>query len=169
MQLVIFLDVVAAGENARAHFVANDVLRKDLIADLALVIFRHNSRLAQLVVQLVHILQLILLAHAVHLLDHVRFHVEVEVLALLHQQRLVDKIAKQVLLFVLDGHFNLRGRAVLAVLAHFVGHRCPRATQIGERDDLVVHARDDLLHHAFLFGSLSRLFLLRLGYWPFQG
>ncbi len=147
MFIVIFLDVFAADIHARAGILANHFLREQVVADAALVFIPGKSLPLHGLLQILHAGEVVLLAHLIELLDYVRLDADAHILAALHQQLLIDLIAQQILLPLGVHRFLAIGSAGRTVVVDFLVELRLGFFVIRERDDLVVHARDDLFDH----------------------
>ena len=106
---VIFLDFRPGHGNLRTHFLSNHALGHDLIPDLRPdILERHAVRLfAQPFVKLVGIGDLALQLDLGEAFGDLGIHADVEILAALHQQQLVDLIAQRVFFLVLQRFIQL--------------------------------------------------------------
>ena len=134
----------------RANFLANQFLRQELVANLALEIFKILAALGHLGFQRFHRWQFVLLADCVQAFDDVGVDGESIILGALCEQGLVDQIAQQVLFLRRDCRLNLLQSALRAIILHFALEGGSRVLQIFPRNDVVVHAGDNFLDHSAL-------------------
>jgi hypothetical protein len=84
-----------------------------------------------------------LLAHLIQPLDHLCVGGDAEILALLHQQVLIDEIAQHVLLVLGETRVGLGAKLLLQLVQQLV----TAALEFRAGDDVVVNAGDDLFDH----------------------
>ena len=128
----------------RADFAAHDFLLKQPVANGGLVTFPSEAGSFDAFLQIVERGQAVLLAHFVQALGQVCFDADAHVFRALHDQRLVNQAAQQILLLLFELRVNLVLRAALAIVRRFVAQLLFGFLIIGKRDDVVVYARDDV-------------------------
>ena len=121
-----------------------------LVANLALEVLEILAALGDLRLQRFHGGHFVLLADGVQPLDDLGVDVNAIILGALHEQGLIDQIAKQVLFLRRDLLANLFRSAFRAGVPRFTLEGGSRVRQVLPRDDLVVHAGDNFLDHGAL-------------------
>src|SRR5581483_7232203 len=81
---------------------------------------------------------------------HVSIDIDVQVLAFLLQQKLVDAVPKDVLLMVVQG--LLQAQSSVALLLQFSGKLPFGTLQVASRNDVAIDFSDDLLNNAYVGG-----------------
>ena len=141
--IVKLLHVVFVHGQVRTHFLPNDALRDDLVAQVLLeVLIRSSLRLCRLL-QLFHGFELHLLAHFVEALDEFSVARDAEVFAFLQQELLVNQIAQHVALLLGKSAVGVRRVLLLNLLLELIA----AADVFRARDNFVVHPGDDLFDH----------------------
>ena len=92
------------------------------------------------------------LADAVELLYDVGLHGDAEIFRALHEESLVNQVAQSILLHLCLRSCQLLSGATLALLLCFLGCVGQRFLIVHGGDNVIVDARDDILHHGALDG-----------------
>ena len=98
----------------RADFLADQFLRQQLVPNLALEVLEILPGLVDFRFQRFHAGQFVLLADRIQSLDDIGIDVDAVILGALHEQGLIDQIAKQILIFCRDLRLHLFRGAIRA-------------------------------------------------------
>ena len=145
--IVKLLNLVAGGLDVAAHLGANDLLREDAVLGVGLEVLPTDALRFGNLLQLLHGVDLHLLAKVVQALDQVGIGRDTKVGGFLDQQLLINQIAQSVLFTLV--HLRLRQVHLTGILRGLL----LVAAQIGTRNDGIIDAGDDLLHHRVLLGK----------------
>src|SRR5580700_3881787 len=121
-----------------ANFFSNYLLGDDPVPHVLLEVFVRNALGGGGLFELLHRIQLHILAHLVEFLDQIGITRNVEVFALLQQELLVDEIAQNVLFTLRIELVRVRRILLLGIIPGLV----LAALELRKCNDLAVHARD---------------------------
>src|SRR5438445_2299812 len=156
MFVVILLHLRMIQNNFRPHFVPDHFLLEHLVSDVILEVLERDAAFVDLRLQLLHRGDIVLDANLIQTLDHVGLDVDAHILAALNKQRVIYKVAQNVLIFRRNPLINLFRRALGTILLRFLLHLASRALQVAAGDRVVIYARNHLFHNHALFLCQAR-------------